>query len=35
MKIEGKEVRYKFQVDVPVFSKQFFNQLRCVSNPAK
>jgi type VI protein secretion system component VasK len=35
MKIEGKEVRYKFQVDVPIFSKQFFNQLRCVSNPAK
>jgi type VI secretion system protein ImpL len=35
MKSEGKEIRYKFQVDVPIFSKQFFNQLRCVSNPAK
>jgi type VI secretion system protein ImpL len=34
-KVEGREVHYKFQVDVPVFSKNFFNQLRCVSNPAK
>ena len=34
-KVEGREVHYKFQVDVAVFSKNFFKQLGCVSNPAK
>lgn len=35
MMIDGKEARYKFQVDVPVFTKAFFNSMRCVSTVAK